>query len=67
MNKGKMKTWDLKCDCGCGQKLRIIICNPFMGKIDIDLGVMKARQKTPKAGIVLSKSQSVKKLIKIKV
>ena len=65
MKKGKMKTWDLKCDCGCGQKLRIIICKPLIGKIDIDLGIMKSRQKIPKTGIVLSKPQSIKKLSKI--
>ena len=53
---------DFKCDCGCGQKLRI--CHfPLSDKEDIvDVSVLYGRQKKPKYGVVL-KGKNAKKVI----
>lgn len=43
---------DFKCDCGCGQKIRVVYLAWRNGYV-IDLGFMKDKEKRPKIGIVL--------------
>ena len=50
--KMKTKSRDFRCDCGCGQKLRIVYLE-YKNYRSLDFGVMESREKRPKVGVVL--------------
>jgi hypothetical protein len=53
-----------KCDCGCGQKLKVIYHSWKNGSV-IDFGIMQPKEKRPKVGIVLRSDgkNNLKKLL----
>ena len=65
MKKGYEKIYDIKCDCCCGQRIRIVVCKPLLGSSVVDIGYMKKREKHPKVGVVLQENKSIKRLLKI--
>ena len=68
MKKNKIKTtkYDFKCDCGCGQRLRIIRMT-WKDKCIFDIGIMRLKEKRPKVGVVLRSDGNLKKFLKIKI
>jgi hypothetical protein len=63
----KSSSKQFSCDCGCGQKIKVIIDS--FGKLhSIDIGFMKKGERIPKVGVVLrsdGKLKEFKNLIKI--
>lgn len=57
----KEKILDLKCDCGCGQRVHfMLVC--WNNGIVLDVGHMKPGERRPKVGIVIT--NDYKKLLK---
>ena len=43
---------DFKCDCACGQRLRVLWMFSQNGKM-VDIGIMKRGERRPRLGVVL--------------